>query len=65
MPSDSKKKEQQRKKEAAKKRQTGIAAKRDEKAENGALNEEKVELTAEELLSQQLEQEARISSEAR
>ena len=68
MPSDSKKKEQQRKKEAAKKRQTGIATKRDEKAENGKLideNGEKVEMTAEEILCQKLEEEARINAEAR
>lgn len=68
MPSDAKKRDQQKKKEAAKKRQAGISAKRDEKFENGeekAENSEKVELTAEEILCQKLEAEARINAEAR
>lgn len=72
MPSDSKKKELQRKKDAAKKRQG--AKKEDEKepetngvAEKVVVNgkQEKVELTAEELLCLKLEEEARLNSEAR
>lgn len=68
MPSDAKKKEQQRKKDAAKKRQGGTATKKDEKIENGSdkvENGEKSELTAEEILCQKFEAEARINAEAR
>lgn len=62
MPSDSKKREQQRKKDARNKKVETVA-KKDDKQVNG--NGTKVELTAEEMLCQQLEEEARLSANAR
>jgi len=62
MPSDSKKREQQRKKDARNKKVDSVA-KKDEKQVNG--NGTKVELTAEEMLCQQLEEEAKLSANAR
>ncbi|CAG9809453.1 unnamed protein product [Chironomus riparius] len=59
MPSDSKKREQQRKKDARSKK---VETKKDDKQVNG---NGKVELTAEEILCQQLEEEARLSANAR
>lgn len=63
MPSDSKKREQQRKKDARNKKVDSVA-KKDEKQVNGN-GTAKVELTQEEILCQQLEEEARLSANAR
>ena len=62
MPSDSKKKEQQRKKDARSKKVTGTVKKDDSNGTNGVAKEE---MTEEETLCAKLEEEARISSEAR
>lgn len=62
MPSDSKKREQQRKKDARNKKVDSVAQKKDDKQVNG---NGKVELTPEEMLCQQLEEEAKLSANAR
>lgn len=68
MPSDAKKRDQARKKEAQKKRNQKIVSVNgttDTTKTNGTTNGEPVELTEEELLCAKLEEEARISAEAR
>lgn len=68
MPSDAKKRDQARKKEAQKKRNQKIVSVNgttDTPKTNGTTNGEPVELTEEELLCAKLEEEARISAEAR
>ncbi|XP_037034060.1 ATP-binding cassette sub-family F member 2 [Bradysia coprophila] len=69
MPSDAKKRDQARKKEAQKKRNQKIISvnggSTDASKTNGTTNGQPVELTEEELLCAKLEEEARISAEAR
>lgn len=68
MPSDAKKRDQARKKEAQKKRNQKIISvngTNDASKTNGTSNGEPVELTEEEILCAKLEEEARISAEAR
>jgi ATP-binding cassette subfamily F protein 2 len=61
MPSDSKKKDQQRKKDARSKKVNDTS----KPQTNGTSKEPPRELTQEELLCQQLEEEARLSADAR
>lgn len=69
MPSDAKKRDQARKKEAAKKRNQKISTapggSSDAPITNGTTNGVHVELTEDEILCAKLEEEARISAEAR
>lgn len=68
MPSDAKKRDQARKKEAQKKRNQKIMSvngSADASKTNGTTNGEPVELTEDEILCAKLEEEARISAEAR
>ncbi|KAG4074979.1 hypothetical protein HA402_014558 [Bradysia odoriphaga] len=69
MPSDAKKRDQARKKEAQKKRNQKIISvnggSTDASKTNGTTNGQPVELTEEEILCAKLEEEARISAEAR